>query len=417
MDMRYKHRWCEKTFFLYLDQFPVVILTGPRQSGKSTLLKNLFSSQWNCYSLDQRGTLARIIDDPDLFVQDLRGDTIIDEAQKAPDLFHAIKYHIDNIGTIKFILSGSANFRLLKSVTETLAGRAGLIELFPFSLSETKEIPSNFFFHAIFEARNTEDLMQWKPIHIPREEDIFDQIINGGYPKIWEYEEAEQKYIWFENYRSTYIERDLRDLAQLDNLHDFQKLYQLLAFQTANLLNLANIANDIGFSPQTAKKYLRILQSSYQYYLLYPYLENMRKRLIKTPKVYLMDTGIGNFFLENHNQEVLKKSGRFGNIFETWVIGEIVKQISLMIPKPNLYFWRTSNGAEVDLIMERGARLIPIEIKSNVKINPKSLLGIRNFIQMPRDQEIPFGVVIYRGNEIYRIKEKIIAVPLTYCLL
>ncbi len=412
--MEYIPRHLETKIKQYVKQFPVVVLTGARQTGKSTILKHLYSDQkWDYVNLDKRGILERINSDPDLFVKDLRSNVIIDEAQKAPDIFHSIKWRVDEGFKYKIILSGSANFHLLHKVTETLAGRCGVLELFPLTINEVHK-KRNVLEACLFSkdiGKLEENIRKIKPI---RDDAIFQHILWGGYPKLYSYKNKEQKTNWLENYRTTYVERDLRDLAQVGDIGDFQRFYQMLAFQIGNVLNLSNTANDVGITVPTCRKYLQLLQASYQYFLLKPYSLNISKRLIKSPKIYMWDTGLCNYFLDNDSVKSLRAGGRFGNILENWVISEISKQNSLLTKKTDMYFWRTSNGGEVDLIIERGKDIIPIEIKSNIKISKLAVKGLTSFMQVKVKKRIPFGIIFYRGDRIARFKENILMVPINY---
>jgi predicted AAA+ superfamily ATPase len=411
--MKYIERQLQSKLSAYVKQFPVVVLTGARQTGKSTLLKHLFTSgKWEYISLDQRGTLERLNADPDLFVKDINSNIIIDEAQKSPALFHAIKWRVDEGMKHKVILSGSANLQLLHRVSETLAGRAGILELYTLSLAEKYEQKKNIL-DILLTAKdiNTAE-RKIKEQKVTKDDFLFDHILWGGYPKITEYKNVSQKQNWLENYRTTYIERDLRDVANIAELTDFQKFYQSLAFQAANILNLSNIASDIGVSVPTCKKYIQILQASYQYFLLQPYHINVHKRLIKLPKVYIFDTGLANYFLGYGTVKELQNSGKFGNILENSVISEMVKQNSLLKQAAKMYFWRTSNGAEIDLIIERGERILPVEIKSAVNVAGISLRGLYDFLEIKTQKRIPFGVIFYRGSEVFKLNEKVLAVPI-----
>ena len=412
--MKYITRHLEQKIKEYINQFPVVVLTGARQAGKSTLLKHIFQAKgWEYVNFDQRGVLERVKSDPDLFVKDISSNIIIDEAQKAPELFHSIKWRIDEGLKYKIILSGSANFQLLHRVTETLAGRVGVLELFPLSLNEKYKHIN--ILGLLFSSEDIEKISdKIKNCKSMKDEYIFQHILWGGYPRLLEYKNSEQKLNWFENYRTTYIERDLRDLTQVADISDFQRFYQMLAFQIGNILNLSNIANDIGITVPTCKKYLQILEASYQYFLLKPYHINIHKRLIKSPKVYSLDTGLCNFFLGNNSIKQLKESGKFGSIFENCIISELMKQNSLLPRRNNMYFWRTSNGAEIDLIIEKGQDLIPIEIKSNVKISDVSIRGLVDFMKLKITKRVLFGVVFYRGDKIFRLSDKILAIPVSY---
>jgi len=412
--MKYRTRHVERKITNYLKQFPVIILTGPRQSGKTTLLKHLFTAKnWQYISLDQRGTMERIKSDPDLFVKDIESNIIIDEAQKAPDLFDSIKWRVDKGIKHKIILSGSANFQLMQKVSETLAGRAGIVKLYPFTLSE-KYKRFNILELILNTVRPKELIRKLQTYKLLDDKAIFKHILWGGYPKLLEYKNSNTIINWFENYQTTYIEKDLRDLAQIADLSDFQKFYKMIAFQIGNLINLNSIANNIGITVPTCKKYLQILETSYQYFRLNPYYLNIRKRLIKTPKIYSWDTGILNFFLENESKVHLLNSNKWGNILENFVITELMKQNSILPKQRNMYFWRTSNGAEIDLLIEYRNNLIPVEIKSGTKITHNNIKGLIDFIKLNTDKKIPYGIVFYRGENIYRYAKKIILIPIYY---
>lgn len=413
MGLGYISRKLEEKIKKYLVQFPAVVLTGARQTGKSTLLKHMFGSdsRWDYVNLDQRGALEKIKSDPDLFARDIAMNIVIDEAQKCPELFHSIKWRVDEGMKHKIILSGSANFHLLEEVTETLAGRAGVLELFTLSLAE--KYTGDNILELLLSSKNSQDALdRIRKCRTIKDDLIFNHILWGGYPKILEYKKSDFKLNWFENYRTTYLEKDVRDMAHIAELGDFQRFYQMLAYQVANILNLSNIASDIGITVPTCKKYLQILEASYQYFLLRSYHINVRKRLIHSPKVFIWDTGLGNYFIGNSSLKELKNSGRLGAIFENFVTSELMKQNSLLTKKCNLYFWRTSNGAEVDLVIERGNTVLPVEIKSNLNISSTAIKGLTSFMKMVKPiKKIPFGAVFYRGDKVCRLAEDILAIP------
>ena len=413
--MQYINRYLEKKLLTYIKQFPITVLTGPRQSGKSTLLKHLLNnSSWEYINLDQRGTLARIDSDPDLFAKDIQTNIIIDEAQKAPNLFHSLKWRVDQGLKYKIVLSGSANFHLLHKVTETLAGRAGILQLYPFSLTE--KFKKNNILEKILTAStltNFINTLKTNNLLIP-DNIIYHHMLWGGFPKVSEYKNNAAKINWFESYRTTYIEKDLRDLSSIENISDFQKFYQMLAFQTGQIINLSNIANNLGITLPTCKKYLQILEASYQYFILPPYHVNIGKRLIKRPKIYATDTGLCNHFLGLSSLSALRNYNNLGNIFETLVISELIKQNTFLNRKSTFHFWRTSNGAEVDLVITNGQQIIPIEIKHAISITNNSIRGILDFMTLKLLPKPKWGIVFYRGDKIYRINEKIVAVPVGF---
>lgn len=396
-----------------LKVFPVITITGPRQSGKSTLIKHFISTQkekWEYFSLDDRALLCEIKQDSSLFVRSLKSNIVIDEAQKAPDLFHSIKAIVDNNFPYKIILSGSANFLLLKSISESLAGRVGILEFLPFSVNEAYSRPPVKIIEKIISARNTEDL--FKKISMLKMQDegkLLSFILNGGYPKL--YSEKIDRNILLKSYLSTYIERDLRELSQVADLDSFQRVYKLLAFQSSNVVNFSNISSDIGIDLKTVKRYLSILETSYQCRLVSPYTTSAKKRLIKNPKIFFFDTGYVNFFMDNDTTDMMLNRGVWGEILETFVFSEIYKEVKDISKRLSIYFWRTSNGAEVDFVIESGSKLYPIEIKSNVKIDPLSIRGLKSFVESYKSK-VPYGIVFYRGERVKFVEKNILAIPL-----
>lgn len=413
--MSYLPRWQEQRLLSLLKRFPVVCLTGPRQAGKSTLLKHCLRSGWDYLTLDQRGLLETAVRDPDLFVRDLKTPAVIDEAQKAPSLFHAIKAEVDAHPSKRFILSGSANFLLMKNISETLAGRTAVLELWPFSVGEMEEVKEPTFLEKLLKTGNPGQLQRLlreiplKPLH-----SLYSRILWGGMPKIQEFSGPEEKRDWFEAYRSTYLEKDLRNLAQVGDLDDFQRFYQSIAFQTGNRLNLSHLAGDIGISVPTGKRYLDILRTSYQAFTIPSYHANISKRLIKTPKVYFGDTGLACFFLRYDSEEALKNSGRLGPLFETWIFNEVRKVLSVMPSPPALHYWQPQAGSEVDLLIEAGETLYPMEIKHAVGLQASDTKGLTQLMRELKKKTIPFGVIWYRGDRVRTVGPNILAVPFEY---
>lgn len=409
--MNYKKRLLESEIYKLLKIFPIVSITGPRQSGKTTLIKAITdkSKNWKYYNLDNREILLKIKEDPSLFTNSLSSNTVIDEAQKAPELFHSLKELVDSGFKHKIIISGSANFLLMKSITESLAGRVGILELLPFTVSEATSSTSKKIIKLILSSKDVIDFKD-KLIRLKKTKpsDMLEFILMGGFPKVYELNQT-QASKWFEAYISTYIEKDLRDLSQITNLDSFQKVYKILAFQTGNILNINNISSDLGIDSKTVKKYVSILESSYQCKLIYPFHMKTNKQLVKRPKIYYFDTGLINYFYENHTNDQMLNGGEWGKILETFLFSELYKEIKDITPKPSINFWRTNNGAEVDFVITTGKKLYPIEVKSSFKINHYELRGMQSF--MESYQNVPFGIVIYRGQESILVDKKIIAIP------
>ncbi len=411
----YIPRLQEQKILSHLKQFSVVCLTGPRQVGKSTLLKHLQKPSWQYLNLDERGLLERALRDPDLFIENLTTPIIIDEAQKAPPIFHSIKAEVDKNPKKCFILSGSANFQLMETITETLAGRASIVELLPFSMAELSGIEKPRFISNLLQATSIGQLKTLaNEIKIRRVPHPYRYILSGGMPKVHELKTQAARTTWFENYRTTYIERDLRNLAQVGHLEDFQRFYQSIAFQTGNLLNLSNFSQEIGISVPTCKRYLDILRTSYQAFTQLPYYTNIKKRFVKTPKCYLLDTGIACFFLRCESEEMLKNSGHLGALFETWIVNELKKITATLPVCPTLSFWQLHAGYEVDIVLEMGETLVPMEVKHAIRLQDRDIKGLQLFINEIKNRNIPFGILWYRGATIQQLGEKIIALPIEY---
>jgi uncharacterized protein len=411
--MHYKKRELEKHINNLFEIFPIVAITGPRQSGKTTLLQHYKNKNWQYFSLDNRDLLARIQNDPELFTAQLDSNTIIDEAQKAPELFHSIKGKVDQHFPFKIILSGSADFLLLKTITESLAGRVGLLTLLPFSISESLEKPANNLIEKIITSLSITELKEkLKNLNFIEEKIMLNFILYGGYPKIYNLEKKDLSWQWLSSYISTYIERDVRYFANITNLNTFQNVYKMLAFYSGNILKMSNIANDLDVSVNTVKRYISILQASYQNFLLQSYYMNQKKQIIKSPKIFNLDTGILNFLLKNDSLERMLNCGSWGSILETFVFTELYKELSYLKIRPALYYWRTNNQAEIDFIIESQNRVYPIEVKSAIQIRPFALRGLKSFMASQPPKKVPFGIVLYRGREIHLIEPNILAVPL-----
>lgn len=416
MIMNYKKRTVESAISELFDVFPIVVITGPRQAGKSTMIKHFINPGWKYYSLDNRELLLRIKSDPTLFVNSIHSHVAIDEAQKCPELFHALKELVDKGFNYQIILSGSTNFLLMKSITESLAGRVGLLELLPFSFGELLGVESNGLVQEICNSRDIEDLFA-RLNRIKNQKQtvsndmLVDFIYKGGLPRIHELKSAPARLRWFQNYVSTYIERDLRDLTQVADLDLFQRVYKLIAYQNGGMINMSTVASDAGATAHTVKRYISILETSYQCKRLPSYHYNQRKQIIKTPKIYYLDSGMVNYFMQHTTVERMLYGGSWGSMLETHVFSELYKEFKDMAPKPSLYYWRTNNGAEVDFIIEYQNRLIPLEVKSSIQIKSTSIRGLTSFCESQAEGRVPFSLVIYRGDEIAYINKTTLAIP------
>lgn len=323
--------------------FPVLSITGPRQSGKSTLVRALFSD-YQYVNLEDPGTLAMALDDPVGFIRNKPSRLVIDEAQLAPELFNMIQVVSDEVGTPgQYVLSGSQNFLLLKQVTQSLAGRVALLRLLPFSYKELNQANQRVELH--------------------------DFICRGGYPRL--YDVGIPPEVYYENYLETYITRDASGYVDPRNLGLFRSFIVACATNCSNLLNLTGLANDVGVSVPTARSWLSMLEASYVVFLLQPYHANLRKRLTKTPKLYFYDTGLLCHLLGIHTADQMMASKQRGAIFEDLVIEETVKRHLNAGRQPQLFFYRDDSKIEVDLVdMTDASALELVEIKSSATYRP-----------------------------------------------
>jgi uncharacterized protein len=414
----YKPRLLETKISEYFEVFSVVSVIGPRQCGKSTLLEHYSKqsqSKWQYFNLDIRALRSKVEADPDLFVKDFDSNIIIDEAQKVPDLFDALKSLVDKKFPHKILLSGSTNFLMLESISESMSGRVGILEMLPFSLSESLEISSNNIVYRLIQAKDTKSaLKELKNLDHVEEKEIFDFILKGGFPKIHELKSNKAIDTWFQSYLTTYIDKDVRDIANISDLENFQNVYKLLAYQSSNMLNFSNIAGDIGLDTKTIKKFFTVLEMTYHYKKLFSFRENFKAKISKTPKLFSIDTGMLNHLLNNFEKDEMLNSGHWSKILETWVFSELYKQIKNSSPKRDLYFYRTRNDSEVDFVIQVGKQLIPIEVKSGYQVKPMQLRSMKTFIDdYSAKFKVPFGIVFHRADEVSNLADNIIGVPLT----
>ena len=331
-------------------KFPVVSVVGPRQSGKTTLVKSVFPSI-EYTSLEDLDTREFASNDPRGFLATHNKGVIIDEAQRVPALFSYIQTEVDSKNRAgQFILTGSQNILLAQNISQTLAGRIAILKLLPFSLLELKE--SNY------ELDSSEEY-----------------IFKGLYPGI--YDKGIGPIDWYPNYIQTYIERDVRLIKNISDLNTFQRFVKLCAGRIGQVLNLSSLGNDCGITHNTAKAWLSILEATYVVFLLRPYYKNFNKRLIKMPKLYFYDTGLACSILGIQNKQQLATHYSIGSLFESLVLSEIIKYRFNKGLEPHCYYWRDRTGNEVDCIMESCEGLLGIEIKSSKTIADDFFCGLR----------------------------------------
>lgn len=386
--------------------FPVIMITGSRQVGKTTLLTILQKeekNQINYVSLDNIQTRALAIEDPELFLERYKAPLIIDEFQYAPDLLSYIKIivdkkrqeHLENEeiqSSGLYYLTGSQVFHTMKNISESLAGRVGILELYPLSNREIEKKKDEIFLPSYEKMENREKIER-KEI-----DEIFEKILKGGYPELYSNTNIEPR-DFFETYIKTYIERDIRELINVKDEIKFLKFVESVAVRTGQELNINDISNSIEINNMTAQNWLSILVNTGIVYLLQPYYNNNISRIVKRPKIYFMDTGLACFLAGYMDSKTLERSAFNGAIFETYVVTEIIKSFTNqgLDSKKYLYYYRDNNGKEIDLLIIYDNTVYPIEIKKSY--NPGKQ-AIKNF-----DVVEKFGMPVGNGGVICLNKE------------
>ncbi|NCP15789.1 ATP-binding protein [bacterium] len=384
-------------------EFPAVALVGPRQSGKTTLLEQLFGETIPIVSLEPPDVRLSALNDPRGFLALYPPPIVFDEIQYVPGLLPYIKEKIDERRNQagQFILTGSQNLLLMQHVTESLAGRAAILKLLPLSRWELFRIPMRSL---PWETASSTEL----PPQTSKE--LWTQILRGFYPELGR-DPAREARLWQASYVQTYLERDLRNLRNIGDLTLFQTFLRALAARSAQILNLSQLARDVGVSVNTAKDWLSILEASFQIFILRPYYANIGKRLIKSPKVYFTDTGLLCYLVGLRDIEHAMAGPMGGAIFENFVIAELLKIFLHRGEEPNLYYWRTAEGSEVDLIVDTQGQLIPIEIKQTETPHPKMAKEIVSF-QQTFKSKAGKGYVLHPGNLVLPLGKDVVAFPL-----
>ncbi|MFC1790040.1 ATP-binding protein [Patescibacteria group bacterium] len=354
-----------------LTKFPVVAITGPRQSGKTTLAK-ILSPDYKYFNLEDISTKTLASSDPVSFINSIADKAIIDEIQKLPELLSQIQVKVDESKKMgQFVITGSESLLLSEKISQSLAGRVANNVLLPLSYEELKKSGK--------ELKN-----------------IDSQILRGFYPRIYSTNMTFSEF--FPEYVNTYVEKDVRSLKNIGSLSLFEKFLQLLAGRAGQLLNLTSLANDVGVSHNTIESWVSVLEASYIIFRLKPYYKNLGKRVIKSPKVYFHDTGLLCYLLNIGSVDILKSHYAMGSIFENLIVNEVNKYIYNNKLRSKLYFYRDSNGNEVDLLIDSGAMILGIEIKASQTYSVDFLKGLRSF-DTSNSGSIEFKAFItYRGK-------------------
>lgn len=405
----YLSRTLEKSIQKISAFFPVLLVTGPRQVGKTTILQVCGSEGRNYVSLDtlENRNLAR--NDPALFLQRFKPPLLIDEIQYAPQLFPYIKAIVDEQKQSgMYWLTGSQQFHLMKNVSESLAGRVGILHLEGFSQAERDGQPERPLFLP------TPKTIEARSAHAPKTdiEAIYHQIWKGSYPRLhgtgddmWQF--------FYDAYVQTYIERDIRELGTVGNELDFLKFMKVLAARTGQILNYSDIARDVGISSPTVKAWMSMLQTSGLIFMLQPYHNNINSRVIKTPKVYFMDTGLACYLTGWNSPQTLENCAMSGELLETFVLSEIVKSWWHNGKQPNIYYYRDKDRREIDVLLEENGVLYPIEIKKKTNPNTgdiKAFGAIETILKQKRGH----GAVLCMAQTHLPITAEVDAVPIPY---
>ena len=408
----YYHRQLERKILEIANEYACVTLYGARQTGKSTMIRNLFP-EYEYVTLDSSKERTLAVDDPELFLNAHGTPLIIDEIQKAPDLMESIKIRIDeeklkrvNEGgslPLMYILTGSNTHEIREKASETLAGRTALIEVSSLSECEKLQKGGNAF------VPNVEVLKRKQSELVPKNRyEVFEEIFKGGMPEYWTL--GLNRDTFFESYISTYLEKDVSRMINVGRLDDFRKFMRVVALRTSQQLDYTEIGNSVGIDARTSKNWISILESSGIVLILQPYANNLAKRIIKTPKLYFMDTGLCSFLCGWTDSKILEASAMSGAFFETYVVSEIVKSIRNEGKRieNTLFYYRDRDQKEVDLIFDTDQTLYPIEIKKGVgKDKANKNFGVLEQYKMP----VAPGLIIDTSDKVFPLNKETFYCP------
>ncbi len=411
--MAYKREILTTSIRYLLQHFPIVALLGPRQCGKSTLLKELVGAE-RVYDLEYLPHFDRVARNPNFFLENVddQGTIGIDEAQEYPPLFQALRYHVDRQRQRngQFLITGSSSPDLLKNVSESLAGRVYILELAGFTLEEAYQIPPSPVFALLQNGRPAE-LLDLQVRYTPNQ--LLSKCFFGGFPEpfIMAQTDPHAARLWFEAYFATYINRDIRKLFPNLQFETYRRFVQMIGGASGEQLVLARFAEALGVSEPTVRNYLTIMEGTFLYRTLPAYLKNVTKQMTKSPRGYLCDSGLMNFFVQNFSPDRLVASHYLGAIWEGFVINELVTGFRNHLILVTACYYRTKARAEIDLILEGECGTLPIEIKYASTTHARDLRVLQTFIA---DHKLPYGLLINNADRVARIAPQIIQLPLRF---
>lgn len=401
-------RYISKLLFEYLELFPCVAVIGVRQCGKTTLLQEL-PPNWKRYDLERESDYQIVSRDPELFLRLNPEYIAFDESQSLPELFPALRVAIDadRDKPGRFIVTGSSSPDLLKSISESLAGRIAVIELAPFSSTEAYALPQSVFYEQVAQKAPISDLVKELSVNLEISK-IHQFWLRGGYPEPWIKNNPRFTRVWMENYIRTYLNRDVMRLFPGLNERKYRLFLQVLSNVSGNIINYSNVAATIGVSIPTVREYFQIAHGTFIWRHIPPYEKNATKRIIKHPKGYLRDPGLLHFMLHLHNLDSLLSHPVMGPSWEGMVIENILRGFNARGVSYDYYYYRTGAGAEVDLILEGEFGLLPIEIKYGQTVSLRDLRGIRDFI---KERGCRYGIVVNNDDRIRLYEKNLIGIP------